>query len=96
MFKPISLSRSTGLRYWTTKARSAAVVGICYGVGGGVVSPQRVHGWESTHIMSPFSDRCLVWVPLGLELLRVGFFLGLRALSLYVSSGILPMMLPDA
>ena len=30
-------------------------------------------------------------VPLGLELLRLGFFLRLHALSLYVSSGILPM-----
>jgi hypothetical protein len=30
---------SPDLRYWTTKACSAAAVGICYGVGGGVVSP---------------------------------------------------------
>jgi hypothetical protein len=30
-----------GLRYWTTKAHSAAAVGICYGVGGGVVLPRR-------------------------------------------------------
>jgi hypothetical protein len=37
-----------------------------------------------------------VRVPLGLELLRLGFFLRLRALSLYVSSGILPMSPPDA
>jgi hypothetical protein len=37
-----------------------------------------------------------VRVPLGLELLRVGFFLRLRALSLYVSSGILPTSPPDA
>jgi hypothetical protein len=35
-------------------------------------------------------------VPLGLELLRLGFFLRLRALSLYVSSGMLPMSLLDA
>jgi hypothetical protein len=34
--------RSLGLRYWTTKARSAAAVDICYGVGGGVVSPWQV------------------------------------------------------
>jgi hypothetical protein len=37
-----------------------------------------------------------VRVPLSLELLRLGFFLRLRALSLYVSSGILPMSPPDA
>jgi hypothetical protein len=37
-----------------------------------------------------------VRVPLGLELLRLGFFLRFRALSLYVSSGILPMSPPDA
>jgi hypothetical protein len=37
-----------------------------------------------------------VWVPLGLELLRLGFFLRLLALSLYVSSGILYMSPPDA
>jgi hypothetical protein len=61
-----------------------AVVGICYGVGGGVVSPRRVQGWEGTRILSPFSDR------------RLGFFLRLHALSLYVSSGILPMFPPDA
>jgi hypothetical protein len=34
--------------------------------------------------------------PLGLELLRLDFFLRLRALSLYVYSGILPMSPPDA
>jgi hypothetical protein len=55
------------------------------------VSSQRVQGWEGTHILSPFSDRRFVRV----ELLRLGFFLRLRALSLYVSSGILPMSLPD-
>jgi ABC-type uncharacterized transport system permease subunit len=48
--------RSSGLRYWTIKARSVAAVGICYGVGGGVVSLRRVQGWEDTHILSPFSD----------------------------------------
>jgi hypothetical protein len=37
-----------------------------------------------------------VRVPLGLELLRLGFFIRLCALSLYVSSGILPMSPPDA
>jgi hypothetical protein len=36
-----------------------------------------------------------VWVPLGLELLQLGFFLRLDALSLYVSSGMLPMSPPD-
>jgi hypothetical protein len=35
-------------------------------------------------------------VSLGLELLRLVFFLRLHALSLYVSSGILPMSPPDA
>jgi hypothetical protein len=48
--------RSLGLRYWTTKARSVAVVGIYYGVGGGVVSLRRIQGWEDTRILSPFSD----------------------------------------
>jgi hypothetical protein len=41
------------------------------------------------------TDPRLVQVPLGLELLRLGFFLRLCALSLYVSSGILPMLPPD-
>jgi hypothetical protein len=36
----------------------------------------------------------MVWVPLGLELLWLGLFLRLRALSLYIS--ILPMSPPDA
>jgi hypothetical protein len=31
-----------------------AAVGICYGVGGGVVSLRRVQGWEDTCILSPF------------------------------------------
>jgi hypothetical protein len=84
--------RSPGLRYWTTKARSAAVVNICYEVGGGVVLPRWVQGWEGTRILSPFSDRRLVRVPLGLELLQLGFFLRLHALSLYVSSDIIPML----
>jgi hypothetical protein len=35
-------------------------------------------------------------MPLGLELLRLDFFLRLRALSLYVSSDMLPMSPPDA
>jgi hypothetical protein len=82
---------STGLRYWTTKARSAVAIGICYRVGGGVVSPRRVQGWEGTRILSSFSDWHLVRVPLSLELLRLGFFLRLRALSIYVSSRILPV-----
>jgi hypothetical protein len=37
-----------------------------------------------------------VWVHLGLEVLQLGFFRRLRALSLYVSSGILPMSPPGA
>jgi hypothetical protein len=36
-----------------------------------------------------------VQLPLSLELLRLGFFLRLCALSLYVSSSILPMSPPD-
>jgi hypothetical protein len=28
-----------------------AAVGICYGVGGGVVPLQRVQGWEDTRIL---------------------------------------------
>jgi hypothetical protein len=87
--------KSPGLRYWTTKARCVAAVGICYGVGGGVVSLRRVQGWEDTHILSPFSDWRLVRVPLDLELLRLGFFLRLHALFL-ISSGILPMSPPGA
>jgi hypothetical protein len=61
-----------------------AAVGICYGVGGGGVSHRRVQGWENTRILSPFSDWRLVRVPLGLELLRLSFFIRLRALSLYI------------
>jgi hypothetical protein len=34
----------------------ATTVSICYGVGGGVVSPRRVQGWEGTRILLPFSD----------------------------------------
>jgi hypothetical protein len=49
-------NESSGLRYCITKARSMAAVGICYGVGGGVVSLRRVQGWEDTRILSPFSD----------------------------------------
>jgi hypothetical protein len=78
------------------KARSVAAVDICYGVGGGVVSLRRVQGWEDTRILSPFSDWRLVRVPLGLELLRLGFFHCLCALSFYVSSGILSMSPLDA
>jgi hypothetical protein len=33
-----------------------AAVGLCYEVCGGVVSLQRVQGWEDTRILSPFSD----------------------------------------
>jgi hypothetical protein len=47
--------RSPGLRYWTTKTRSVAAVGICCGVGGVVVSLRQVQGWEDTRILSPFS-----------------------------------------
>jgi hypothetical protein len=88
--------RGPGQRYWTTKAFGAAVVRICYGVGGGVVSPRWVQGWEGTRILLPFLDRRLVQVPLNLELLQLGFFLRLHAISLYVSSGIVPMSLLDA
>jgi hypothetical protein len=76
--------RSPGLKYWTTKTRSVAAVSICYGVGGGIVSLRWVQGCEDTHILSPFSDWRLVRMPLDLELLRLGFFLHLRALSLYI------------
>jgi hypothetical protein len=48
--------RSPGLRYWKTKARSVAEVVICYGVGGVLVSLQRVQGWEDTRTLSPFLD----------------------------------------
>jgi hypothetical protein len=75
---------SPGLRYWTTKARSVVAVGICYEVGGGVVSLWWVQGWEDTRILSPFSDQCLVQVPLGLELIRLGFFLCLCAIYQYI------------
>ena len=75
---------SPGLSYWTTKTRSVVAVSICYGVGGGVVSLRRVQGWEDTRILSLFSDLRLVRVPLSLELLWLGFFLRLRALSLYI------------
>jgi hypothetical protein len=33
-----------------------AAVGICYGVGGSVVSLRRVQGWEDTRTLSSFSD----------------------------------------
>jgi hypothetical protein len=86
---------SPDLRYWTIKARSAAAVGICYGVGGGVVSASAGLGLEGTRILSSFSDWRLVRVPLGLELIWLGFFLRLRALSLYVSNDILPISPSD-
>jgi hypothetical protein len=73
--------RNTCLRYWTTKARSMAAVDICYGVGGGVVSLRPVLPPQPA---APFSDWRMVRVPLGLELLWLGFFLHLRALSLYI------------
>jgi hypothetical protein len=41
-------------------------------------------GGSRSRILSPFSDWRLVRVPLGLELLRLDFFLRLRALSLYI------------
>jgi hypothetical protein len=44
--------RSPSLRYWTTKARSMAAVGICYEVVGGVVSLRRVQGWEHSHSLA--------------------------------------------
>jgi hypothetical protein len=52
----ILVMRSPGLRYWITKARSVTVVDICYGVGGGVVLPRWVKGWEGTRILSTYSD----------------------------------------
>jgi hypothetical protein len=55
------------------------------------VSPRRVQGWKGIHILLAFSDRRLVRVSPSLELLQLGFFLHLCALSLNVSSGILPM-----
>jgi hypothetical protein len=88
--------RSTCLRYWTTKSGSATLVDICYEVSGGVVSPRWVQRWEGTRILSPFSGWRLVRMPLSLELLRLVLFLHLCALSLYVSSDILPMLPPDA
>jgi hypothetical protein len=33
-----------------------AALGICYGVGGGVVSLRRVQDWKDTRILSSFSD----------------------------------------
>jgi hypothetical protein len=88
----LRLSWQWGVQIWDI----GQPVDICYRVGVGVVSPQRVQGWEGTHILSSFSDRRLVRVPLGLELLRLGLFFRLHALSLYVSSGILPMSPPHA
>jgi hypothetical protein len=49
---------SPGLRYWTTQARSAATVVLCYRVGGGGgVSPRRIPGWEGTRILLSFFDQ---------------------------------------
>jgi hypothetical protein len=45
---------SPDLRYWTTKARSAVAVGICYEVGGGVVSPRRVQAGRHSHSLALF------------------------------------------
>jgi hypothetical protein len=58
-----------------------AAVDICYGVGDGVVSLRPVLPAQPA---APFSDWRMVRVPLGLELLWLGFFLRLRALSLYI------------
>jgi hypothetical protein len=45
---------SPDLRYWTTKARSATTVGICYEVGGGVMSPRWVQDWKALAFSLPF------------------------------------------
>jgi hypothetical protein len=58
-----------------------AAVDICYRVGDGVVSLRPVLPPQPA---APFSDWRMVRVPLGLELLWLGFFLRLRALSLYI------------
>jgi hypothetical protein len=80
--------RSPGLKYWITKARSVAAVGICYGVGGGFVSLRRVQGWKTLAFSHPsqidaWCGCLLVW-----SYSSWAFFPRLRALSLYVSSGI--------
>jgi hypothetical protein len=94
----LRLSWRWGVQVWYIgQPRSVAWQQSTYdSVGGGVVSPRRVQGWEGTRILSPFSDWRLVRVPLGLELLRLGFFIRLCALSQFVFSGILPMSPPDA
>jgi hypothetical protein len=45
---------SPDLRYWTTKARSAAAVDICYGVGGGVVCLSGSRGGRHSHSLALF------------------------------------------
>jgi hypothetical protein len=61
-----------------------AVVGICYGVCGGVCRFGRSKAGKTLAFSR--SSRIDAWsgVPLGLELLQQGFFLRLRALSLYI------------
>jgi hypothetical protein len=87
--------RSPCLRYWTTKARSVAAVGICYGVGGGVVSLRRVQGWEDTCISHPS------WIDAWCGCPSVWSCSGWASfsayvLSPYISSGILSMSALDA
>jgi hypothetical protein len=67
-----------------------------YNFSGFAYSPPSRRFSDGTRILSPLSDWRLVRVTLGLELLRLDFFLCLCALSLYVSSGILLMSPSDA
>jgi hypothetical protein len=56
--------RSPGLRYWTTKACSVAAVGICYGVGGGVVAsagPGLGRHSHSLVLLGLTSGACASW-----------------------------------
>jgi hypothetical protein len=48
---------SPDLRYSITKTCSAAAFGICYGVGGGVVSLRRVQSWKALTFSRPFCRR---------------------------------------
>jgi hypothetical protein len=87
--------RSSGLRYWTTKTRRVATVGICYGVGvvlcrfGGSRTgktlafsrPSRTDAWCGC---------LLVWSCSGWASFSA------CVLSPYISSGILPMSPTDA
>jgi hypothetical protein len=84
--------RNTCLRYWTTKAHSMAAVDICYRVGGVVVAlrpvlppqpaaPSRTGAW---------CECLLVWSCSGSTSFSA------CVLSPYISSGILPMLPPDA